>query len=105
MLSTKRSANDAFGLNDDDNYHSYRTDASLVSPASLADSLSRQHDVGPSPMSAPQPSNARTPFNVWSSACTVPSKTIKNMRNNKRAWCKSALLSVLGGMGGHKRLI
>lgn len=98
-LSTKRSANDAFGLNDDDNYPSYRTDRSLVSP----DSLSQQHDVGPSPMSAPQPPNAKTQFHVWSSASTVPSKTIKNMRNNKRAWCKSALISYLsGGMEIHK---
>ncbi|KAL1874768.1 hypothetical protein VTK73DRAFT_187 [Phialemonium thermophilum] len=83
-VSRKRSADAAFGLNDD-SYATYRTETSLVSPASLTEPPSQPHDINRSPLSAPPPTT-RTPFNVWSSASTVPSKTIKNMRNNRRAW-------------------
>lgn len=37
-------------------------------------------------MPAPPHPITTTPFDIWSSAQTVPSKTIKNMRNNKRTW-------------------
>lgn len=84
-LSRKRSLDAAFGPKGSS--HATRsTETALVSPASLTEPPLRPHDVSSHAMPAPPHPITTTPFDIWSSAQTVPSKTIKNMRNNKRTW-------------------